>query len=190
MADRTLIKIRDFVGHYSYTGTFSGSRYWWRHQFLQERMILAIRKNATETLTIWDKQVSLRCCSGYPPIPAWYYIDSLSARWACGHGHHTSSALLAQEAFAITNDPNSFPETTKQFGTWQSKTPFLYKHGSLVESNHKRKYQRCSGGRYGGATMPWWVNHILRWQQPVAPCIKWGFGSQGRRAKHWVLNTQ
>ena len=38
-----------------------------------------------------------------------------------GHGHHTASALLAQEAFNLTNDGNSFPETAKQFGTWQVK---------------------------------------------------------------------
>ena len=38
-----------------------------------------------------------------------------------GHGHHTASAVLAQEAFDLTARPDFLPEQVKQFGTWQVK---------------------------------------------------------------------
>ncbi|RYE03448.1 MAG: LmbE family protein, partial [Sphingobacteriaceae bacterium] len=38
-----------------------------------------------------------------------------------GHGHHTSSAILAQEAFAAAADPNRFPEQLKFVQPWQAK---------------------------------------------------------------------
>lgn len=38
-----------------------------------------------------------------------------------GHGHHTASAILAQEAFMAAADKNRFPEQLKFTGTWQAK---------------------------------------------------------------------
>src|ERR1019366_7055882 len=38
-----------------------------------------------------------------------------------GHGHHTSSAILAQEAFTAAADPTRFPEQLKYVKTWQAK---------------------------------------------------------------------
>ncbi|TAE45487.1 MAG: PIG-L family deacetylase, partial [Bacteroidetes bacterium] len=38
-----------------------------------------------------------------------------------GHGHHTASAMLAQEAFAMAADPAAFPEQLKYVSVWQAK---------------------------------------------------------------------
>jgi LmbE family N-acetylglucosaminyl deacetylase len=38
-----------------------------------------------------------------------------------GHGHHTASAMLAGEAFAIAADPNRFPEQLKFVKPWKAK---------------------------------------------------------------------
>ncbi|MDX2246419.1 MAG: PIG-L family deacetylase [Bacteroidia bacterium] len=38
-----------------------------------------------------------------------------------GHGHHTASAMLAQEAFDKAADPNVFPEQLKYVPVWQPK---------------------------------------------------------------------
>ncbi len=39
-----------------------------------------------------------------------------------GHGHHTASAILAGEAFKITNSTNDFPSQLKSVNPWQAKT--------------------------------------------------------------------
>ncbi|HYI77856.1 MAG TPA: LmbE family protein, partial [Chryseolinea sp.] len=38
-----------------------------------------------------------------------------------GHGHHTGSAILAQEAFDMAGRADAYPEQVKEFGTWQVK---------------------------------------------------------------------
>ena len=38
-----------------------------------------------------------------------------------GHGHHTSSAILAQEAFTAAADPKRYPEQLKYVQPWQAK---------------------------------------------------------------------
>ena len=38
-----------------------------------------------------------------------------------GHGHHTASAILANEAFDAAADPSRFPEQLKYVSTWQVK---------------------------------------------------------------------
>ncbi len=38
-----------------------------------------------------------------------------------GHGHHTASALLAEEAFAAAADPTRFPEQLATLAPWQAK---------------------------------------------------------------------
>lgn len=92
------------------------------HQFFTRANDFGYSKNANETLTIWHKQTVL---SDVVRVIRQFQPDIILTRFPpderAGHGHHTSSALLAQEAFNITNDPNSFPETAKQFGTWQVK---------------------------------------------------------------------
>lgn len=41
-----------------------------------------------------------------------------------GHGHHTASALLAEEAFDAAADPKRFPEQLSEVEVWQAKRLF------------------------------------------------------------------
>lgn len=41
-----------------------------------------------------------------------------------GHGHHTASAILAEEAFDAAGDPNRFPEQLKHVSIWKPKRLF------------------------------------------------------------------
>jgi LmbE family N-acetylglucosaminyl deacetylase len=41
-----------------------------------------------------------------------------------GHGHHTASAMLAEEAFAAAADPTKFPEQLNSVTPWQAKRIF------------------------------------------------------------------
>ena len=41
-----------------------------------------------------------------------------------GHGQHTASALLAEEAFAAAGNPAKFPEQVASLGTWQPRRIF------------------------------------------------------------------
>lgn len=41
-----------------------------------------------------------------------------------GHGHHTASAILAEEAFEAAADPNRFPDQLKYVSTWQARRLF------------------------------------------------------------------
>jgi LmbE family N-acetylglucosaminyl deacetylase len=38
-----------------------------------------------------------------------------------GHGHHTASAMLAQEAFRLAADPSAFPEQLRYVSIWQPR---------------------------------------------------------------------
>lgn len=38
-----------------------------------------------------------------------------------GHGHHTASGILANEAYAAAADPNRFPEQLQFVKVWQAK---------------------------------------------------------------------
>ena len=42
-----------------------------------------------------------------------------------GHGHHTASAILAEEAFDLAGDPKAFPEQLTYTSVWQPKRLFL-----------------------------------------------------------------
>ena len=41
-----------------------------------------------------------------------------------GHGHHTASAILAEEAFDAAADPKRFPEQLKYVDVWQTRRMF------------------------------------------------------------------
>lgn len=41
-----------------------------------------------------------------------------------GHGHHTASAILAQEAFDLAGDPTKYPEQLQYVSVWQAKRLF------------------------------------------------------------------
>jgi LmbE family N-acetylglucosaminyl deacetylase len=94
-------------------------------QYFSRAIDFGYSKNAEETLNIWNKQKILSDV-------VWnirkFRPDIIILRFrgdgSGGHGNHTASSLLAQEAFKIANDPNVFPEQLKYVKPWQPRRVF------------------------------------------------------------------
>jgi hypothetical protein len=54
-----------------------------------------------------------------------------------GHGHHTASAMLAEEAFKAAADPSRYPEQLKYVTPWQAKRIFWnrFSFGKPIDPN-------------------------------------------------------
>ncbi len=92
------------------------------HQFFTRANDFGYSKSAAETLRIWDKDEIL---SDVVRIIRQFKPDVILTRFPAderaGHGHHTASAMLAQEAFDLSNNPSVYPDQVKEFGIWQVK---------------------------------------------------------------------
>ncbi len=96
-------------------------------QFFTRAVDFGYSKNPEETFVKWGKQEVLgdvvRAIRTFRP-------DVIITRFATdgsgGHGHHTASALLANEAFDFAADPKAFPEQlTQGLEVWQAKRLFF-----------------------------------------------------------------
>lgn len=89
-------------------------------QFFTRAIDFGFSKNYQETLEIWNKDEVL---SDVVRVIRQFQPDVILTRFPpderAGHGHHTSSALLAQEAFDLSNNSSIYPDQVKAFGTWQ-----------------------------------------------------------------------
>lgn len=83
-------------------------------------------KTATETFTIWDKQELLAdvvyAIRKHKPDVIITRFDPESNGKT--HGHHTASAILAQEAFRLANNKDAFPQQLAHVDVWQPKRLF------------------------------------------------------------------
>lgn len=91
-------------------------------QFFTRANDFGFSKGPEETLKIWDKEKIL---SDVVWVIRKFRPDVIICRFPTtgegGHGHHTTSAILAQEAFTAAADPNRFPEQLKYVQPWQAK---------------------------------------------------------------------
>lgn len=92
-------------------------------QFFSRAYDFGYSKNPEETFTKWDKEKIL---SDVVWVIRKFQPDVIITRFPTtgegGHGHHTGSAILANEAFTAATDPNKFPEQLKNgVQTWQAK---------------------------------------------------------------------
>jgi LmbE family N-acetylglucosaminyl deacetylase len=94
-------------------------------QFFTRANDFGFSKGPDETFGIWNKDSILADV-------VWtirrFKPDVLICRFPTtgegGHGHHTASAILAQEAFTAAADPTRFPEQLKYTEVWQAKRIF------------------------------------------------------------------
>jgi LmbE family N-acetylglucosaminyl deacetylase len=90
-------------------------------QFFTRAIDFGFSKNYEETLSVWNKEEVL---SDVVHVIRQFKPDVILTRFPpderAGHGHHTSSAILAQEAFDLSADVNRFPSQVKKFGAWQA----------------------------------------------------------------------
>jgi LmbE family N-acetylglucosaminyl deacetylase len=91
-------------------------------QFFSRANDFGFSKGPDETLKIWDHEKVLGDAVW---VIRKFRPDVIICRFPTtgegGHGHHTSSAIIAQEAFAAAADPKRFPEQLKYVQTWQTK---------------------------------------------------------------------
>ena len=91
-------------------------------QFFTRAFDFGFSKNPQETFTKWDHEKIL---SDVVWVIRKFQPDIIITRFPTtgegGHGHHTASAILANEAFTAAADPNRFPEQLKYVKTWQPK---------------------------------------------------------------------
>lgn len=91
-------------------------------QFFTRANDFGFSKGPDETLKIWDREKVL---SDVVWVIRKFRPDVIICRFPTtgegGHGHHTASAILAQEAFTAAADPKRFPEQLQYVQTWQAK---------------------------------------------------------------------
>jgi LmbE family N-acetylglucosaminyl deacetylase len=91
-------------------------------QFFTRANDFGFSKGPEETLKIWDKEKVL---GDVVWVIRKFRPDVIICRFPTtgegGHGHHTSSAILAKEAFAAAADPGRYPEQLKYVKPWQVK---------------------------------------------------------------------
>lgn len=92
-------------------------------QFFSRAYDFGFSKSAKEAMEIWGHDKIL---SDVVWVIRKFQPDVIITRFPgderAGHGHHTASALLANEAFKSAADPNMFPEQlTKGVQPWQAK---------------------------------------------------------------------
>lgn len=91
-------------------------------QFFTRAFDFGFSKNPEETFEKWNKEKIL---SDVVWVIRKFQPDVVVTRFPTtgegGHGHHTASAILANEAFAAAADPRRFPEQLKYVSPWQVK---------------------------------------------------------------------
>ncbi len=94
-------------------------------QFFTRAADFGYSKNPDETLKNWEKSEILADVTW---VIRQFKPDILITRFntipGITHGHHTTSAILAGEAFNLAADPNAYPEQLEYVDTWQPKRIF------------------------------------------------------------------
>ena len=91
-------------------------------QFFTRAFDFGYSKTPQETFTKWDKEKIL---ADVVWVIRKFQPDVIITRFPTtgegGHGHHTASAILANEAFTAAADPSRFPEQLAYVKPWQAK---------------------------------------------------------------------
>lgn len=89
-------------------------------QFFTRAVDFGYSKTADETLELWDKDKIL---SDVVWVIRKFRPDVMITRFPpderAGHGHHTTSAILAAEAFDLAGDPQAYPDQLEYVEAWQ-----------------------------------------------------------------------
>ncbi len=159
-------------------------------QFFSRAYDFGYSKTADETLKKWDKEKIL---SDVVWIIRKFQPDVIITRFPgdsrAGHGHHWSSALLANEAFTAAADPTKFPEHFKHgVKPWQAKrvlwNAFIFGSNTVPEGAFRLDvgaYNNILGKGYGEIASESRSNHKSQ-----------GFGaarSRGETFEHFITTS-
>lgn len=94
-------------------------------QFFTRANDFGFSKTSEETFKLWNKDLIL---ADVVWVIRNFRPDVIITRFPgdarAGHGHHSASSLLAQEAFSAAADPKRFPEQLSKVKTWKTKRIF------------------------------------------------------------------
>lgn len=91
-------------------------------QFFSRAYDFGFSKTPDETLTLWEREKVLEdIVTVIRNIQPDIIICRFPPDSRAGHGHHSSSAILAAEAFKAAADPKRFQVNTAQPTTWSAK---------------------------------------------------------------------
>ncbi|MBK7964130.1 MAG: PIG-L family deacetylase [Bacteroidetes bacterium] len=91
-------------------------------QFFTRAYDFGYSKTSEETLDFWEKEKVLEdMVYVIRKIKPDVIICRFPPDKRAGHGHHSSSAILAKEAFDAASDQKKFPYQVAEFGVWQAK---------------------------------------------------------------------
>jgi hypothetical protein len=125
-------------------------------QFFTRANDFGYSKHPDETLRIWDRDAVLsdvvRVIRTFKPDVIVNRFDHRTP--GSTHGHHTSSAILSTEAFAMAGIPGAYPEQLKTLGTWSPERLFYnrswWSYGSYenFEKADKSRFVSLETGVY------------------------------------------
>jgi LmbE family N-acetylglucosaminyl deacetylase len=91
-------------------------------QFFSRAYDFGFSKSTDEAVRTWGQEKVL---ADVVWMIRKYQPDAIITRFPpdsrAGHGHHSASGFLAEEAFKISNDPKKFPEQLAYVKPWQAK---------------------------------------------------------------------
>lgn len=120
-------------------------------QFFTRAMDFGYSKNPSETLQNWEKQKVLAdvvwAIRKFQPD---IIITRFNTIPGVTHGHHTTSAILAGEAFQLAGKSDAFPEQLQWVKPWQAKRNFFnaYNFRGDFEPEEGKKYHAFEVGGY------------------------------------------
>ncbi len=120
-------------------------------QFFSRAVDFGYSKHPDETFNIWDREKVLSDLvwvirTFRPDV----IIDRFNNTPGTTHGHHTASALLAEEAFSVAGNPQRFPEQLKYTTPWQPASIYWNTYSWRRDGNEKDTSELVSYdiGRY------------------------------------------
>ncbi|MBI2428123.1 MAG: PIG-L family deacetylase [Ignavibacteriales bacterium] len=107
-------------------------------QYFTRAIDFGFSKSSDEALSFWNKDSVLK---DVVRVIRKFRPDIIITRFSPtqgGHGHHLASAILAQEAFKISGDPNIFPEQLQYVRPWKAKR-ILFNHFRFGGTNSNQQ---------------------------------------------------
>uniref|UniRef100_UPI0040487A17 PIG-L family deacetylase n=1 Tax=Algoriphagus sp. TaxID=1872435 RepID=UPI0040487A17 len=112
-------------------------------QYFTRALDFGYSKEPNETLKNWDKEKVLAdvvwAIRRFQPD---LIITRFNTSPGITHGHHTTSAILAGEAFSLAGNPTVYPEQLAYVKPWQAKRLFFNAY------NFRGEFEPESGKRY------------------------------------------
>ena len=152
-------------------------------QFFTRAFDFGFSKNPEETFHIWNRQLVL---SDVVWVIRKFQPDIIITRFPTtgegGHGHHTASAILANEAFKMAADPDRFPEQLKYVKPWQAKRILwnTFNFGG-VNTTSSEQFKMDAGGFNAALGKSYGEIAALSRSQHKSQ----GFGSMATRGQSW-----